>query len=67
MQRGRTATHGEVAKGMTLECLISLSEKHENVGFRLFSDFEWVTRVEILRLNGRGPKAVESHVSRASP
>jgi hypothetical protein len=47
MQRGCTAASGAVTEGAALEPPISLSEKRENVGFGLFSDFEWVTTVEI--------------------
>lgn len=47
MQRGCTAASGVFTEGATLEPQISLSEKRESVGFGLFSDFEWVTTVEI--------------------
>jgi hypothetical protein len=45
MQRGCTATWGEVSEGAALEPPISLSEKRESVGLGLFSDFEWVATV----------------------
>lgn len=47
MQRGCTAASGVFTEGAALEPQISLSEKRESVGFGLFSDFEWVTTVEI--------------------
>jgi hypothetical protein len=47
MQRGCTVASGAVTEGAALEPLISLSEKRESAGVGLFSDFEWITTVEI--------------------
>lgn len=60
MQGVYTAASGVVTEGVALEPPISLSEKRESVGFGLFSDFEWVTTVEIFGSTAERSKQLQA-------
>ncbi|MHC5193192.1 hypothetical protein ACYSUW_05505 [Pseudomonas frederiksbergensis] len=60
MQRDCTAASGVLTEGAALEPQISLREKRESMDFWLFSDFEWVTTVEIFGSTAERSKQLQT-------